>query len=243
MIRNLKVLLAAAMALMAFGALASAAQASKFTAPLVGASGETTISAKPDETGGTKTAHHVFDITNPLKTTEVLSITCNEVTGDTVIKGESTEEVTITPHWGKTVEGKFKTECNFAGQEVEVSTGACQLKFTASGLVHIEKDPGVEGECKHGKNPIFFAVTGAFECRVEIGEQTIEGVKYHAGPTIGGKPTITVEMTNLVMVANASGVACPWGTGKIATYTTGNTIITGAVKGSTTEMREIKWDA
>ena len=242
MIRNLRVLLAATMALAAFGALASTAQAAKFTAPGVGAGGETTISAKPDEAGGTKTAHQVLDITDPI-TGNVLSITCNEVTGDTVIKGESTEEVTITPHWGKTVGGVFKTECNFAGTEISLNSGACQFKFTASGLLHIEKDPNVAGECKHGKNPIFFAVTGAFECRVEIGEQTIEGVKYHAGPTIGGKPTITVEMTNLVIVANASGVACPWGTGKIATYTTGNTILTGAVKGSETEMREVKWDA
>ena len=247
MIRNLRVLLAAAMALMAFGALASAAQASKFTAPGVGAGGETTISAIPDETVGTKTAHHVFDITNPLNPLEVLSITCNEFTGDTVIKGESTEEVTVTPHWGKTVAGVFKTECNFAGQEVEVSTGACQLKFTASGLVHIEKHPGVAGECKHGKQPITFKTPAPNECHVEVAEQTIEGVKYHPGPERGNpkRPTITLEANNLALVANATGPLCPWGTSKLGTFTTGNTIITGATLGGTSEasMREIKWDA
>jgi len=241
MIRNLRVLLAAAMALAAFGALASAAQAAQFTAPGVGGAAETTISAKPDETAGTKTAHQVVEITKP-GTAESLSMTCNEVTGDTVIKGESTEEVTVTPHWGKTVEGVFKTECNFIGQEVPISIGACQFKFTASGQLHIEKDPNVEGECKHGQKPITFNNT-KLECKVEVGQQTIEGVKYHAGPTIGGKPTVTLEANNLVVEANTSGAGCPWGTSKLGTYTTGNTIITGAVKGSETEMREIKWDA
>jgi hypothetical protein len=244
MIRNLKVLLAAAMALAAFGALASAAQAAQFTAPGAGEKGETTISAQPDEAGGTKTAHHVFDITNPANHAEVLSITCNEFTGDAVIKGESVTSVTVTPHWGRTVAGVFETKCEFAGQTVEVKPGACQLTFTADGIVHIEKDPNVAGECKHGKSPIVFQSVAPLPCKVEVGEQTISGVKYHVGPT-RGQPTITLEANNLAVVATATEAACPWGTGSIGTYTTGNTIITGATVGGTTEasMRKIVWDA
>ena len=61
MIRNLKVLVAAAMALAAFGVFsASGAQAAEFhcsTEPCTG-------TLKPDETAGTKTSHHVFIVHN-----------------------------------------------------------------------------------------------------------------------------------------------------------------------------------
>ena len=83
MIRNLKVLLLAALAVTALGALtASAAHAhtpAKFTAPGAGALETTTLTVGKDGTG--KTAHQVFDIFNAAKTASV-SFTCNEVTAD-----------------------------------------------------------------------------------------------------------------------------------------------------------------
>jgi hypothetical protein len=245
MIRNLKVLMAAAMALAAFSVLAQAAQAApKFTAPGVGAAAETTITLQPDEAAGTKTAHHVFDIKGPPPTEEVLSITCNELTGDGVVKGESTESVTITPHYGKTNEkGVFETKCNFAGQEVEVSTGACDYNVTASGLLHVETDKNLTGECKIGANPIVFE---RLNCKVEVGAQTVEGIKFHEGPERGNpkKKTITLEANNLVIKYKATGTLCPFGEQTNGTYTTGNTIITGSKKGSVaeTEMVGIAWD-
>jgi hypothetical protein len=245
MIRNLKVLMAAAMALAAFSVLAQAAQAApKFTAPGVGAA-ETTITLQPDEAAATKTAHHVFDITNEAKTAE-FSITCNELTGDGVVKGESTESITITPHYGKTnAKGEFETLCNFGGQEVPFSTGACDFKFTASGLLHVETDTGLTGECKIGKNPVSLS-SAALQCTLEIGAQTIEGVKFHEGPERGNpkKKTITLEANNLAFEYTAFGTGCPYGVTKNGLYTTGNTIVTGSKKGSVAEpeMVGIAWD-
>jgi hypothetical protein len=233
MIRNLKSLLLAALAVAALGALAaSAASAAQFTAE--GQEGkETTLTVLPDGTG--KTAHQVFDIRKG-PSEGVLAITCNEVTGSATVSGSSFTEATITPHWGKTVSGVFKTECNFAGQEVEVNTGACDLILTASGSVIIKTDTKVAGECKHGKQPITFINT-TLNCHVEVGAQTINGVKYHN--LEGG--LVTVEPKELAVEYNATGVGCPYGTLSNGQLTTGNTIITGEKKG-TTEMVSLKWD-
>jgi hypothetical protein len=234
MIRNLKTLLLAALAVTAFGALAaSAAQAHpQFTVPGAGVAEETTLTALPDGTG--KTAHHVFDIRKE-PGVGVLSITCNEFTGDATVVGSSFNSATVTPHWGKLVAGVFKTECNFAGQEVEVNTGACDLVFTATGTVIIQTDTKLVGECKHGKQPITFN-NSTLNCHVEVGEQEITGVKYNNL----ADGTITVEPTELAVKYNATGVGCPYGTLENGQFTTGNTIITGERAG---KMVEVKWDA
>jgi hypothetical protein len=231
MIRNLKALLLAALAVAALGALAASASAAEFTAE---GSGETTLTVLPDGTG--KTAHHVFDIRKG-PNEGVLSITCNESTGDATVFGSSFTQATITPHWGKTVAGVFKTECNFAGQEVEINTGACEFLYTADGTIHIQTDTNLVGECKHGKQPITFNNT-TLNCHVEWAEQTITGVKYH---NIGGG-LITVEANELAVQYNATGVGCPYGTLNNGLFTTGNTILTGEKKG-TNEMVNLAWDA
>jgi hypothetical protein len=233
MIRNLKSLLLA-LAVAALGALAaSAASAAEFTAE--GQAGkETTLTVLPDGTG--KTAHHVFDIRKG-PNEGVLSITCNESTGNATASGSSFAQATITPHWGKTVAGVFKTECNFAGQEVEINTGACDFLYTADGTIHIQTDTNLVGECRHGKQPISFSNT-TLNCHVEWGEQTITGVKYH---NIAGG-LVTVEGNELAVEYNATGVGCPYGTLNNGQFTTGNTILTGEKKG-TTEMVNLAWDA
>jgi hypothetical protein len=231
MIRNLKVLLLAALAVTAFGAVtASGASAATFTSE----SAETTLTALPDGTG--KTAHHVFDIRKE-PGVGVLSITCNEFTGDATVTGTSFTQATTTPHWGKNVAGVFKTECNFAGQEVEVNTGACDLLFTADGTIHIQTDTNLVGECKHGKQPITFNNT-TLNCHVEVGEQTVSGVKYHNLPD----GTVTLEANELAVQYNATGVGCPYGTLSNGQFTTGNTIVTGE-NPKTGTMVNISWDA
>jgi hypothetical protein len=234
MIRNLKTLLLAALAVTALGALAaSAAQAHpEFTAQ-VQAGKETTVTALPDGTG--KTAHHVFDIRKG-PNEGVLSITCNEFTADGVVSGSTFSEVTVTPHWGKTVAGVFKTECNFVGQEVEVNTGACDLVLTATETVIIKTDTKLVGECKHGKQPITFNNT-TLNCHVEVGEQTITGIKYHNF----ADGTVTVESTALAVQYNATGVGCPYGTKTNGQFTTGNTILTG--EDITGAMVPLSWHA
>ena len=98
MIRNLKALLAAALAITAFSAMAASAAsaatwpAAEFTAESQ-AGRSTTLTALPD--GTAKNSHHVFDISAGETT---LSITCNEFTTDAVVAGASATQITVTPH-------------------------------------------------------------------------------------------------------------------------------------------------
>jgi hypothetical protein len=102
MIRNLKALFAAAMVL---GALASLGAASAQAAePLFHCAVEPCkLKLKPDETAGTKTAHHVLIIKNNASPVESLSITCNQLDGTAT---SSTKTLTTA-----TVTGLEYTEC------------------------------------------------------------------------------------------------------------------------------------
>ena len=228
MTHDLRALLAALLALTAFGALtASAAQAApEFTAPGAAAGPTTTIVSERDEElgGGAKTAHQVFDISKA-DGTGTLSITCKEaVATNAHLIGPTSQEVTATID--------FQNECKFAGQAAPVNSGACYFIFTPNGQLHIKTDPGVGGTCTHGSKPITFEIPG---CKVEIGEQTLHGVKYRP-VTIGGKKALTLEILNLKrtngaevtgLQYNATGVNCAYGTTTNGQLTTANTIIRG----------------
>jgi hypothetical protein len=232
MIRNLKVMLLAALAVTAFGVFAaSAAQAAQFTAPLAGAGATTTIKPAKDGTG--KTSHHVFDIGNTATTSNV-SFTCEEITGTGTAVGPASEEVLFTTPGYNT--------CNAGGQAVTVQNTGCNFRFTASGLLHIVSEAG--HNCAHGAEPIDITFAG---CKVEVGAQTIEGIKYHnlnaAGTTVGSGEgsKVTIEpVINTKIVYNAKGANCEYGTTSNGTYTTGNTIVTGEREGKAVEVR---WDA
>ena len=224
MIRKLKVMLLAALAVSALGALgASVAQGhtpAKFTNPSNTNTITTTLTLGKDGTG--KTAHQVLDVFNAAKTASV-SFTCNEVTGDGNAIGPEPDSVTIkTP--------LFTGECSVAGQKlVTVHPGLCNLTLSPSGEVEIVND-GATTECVHGKKPIL-VTTGAFNCTVEVGAQQLKGlVKYHnlkGAETVasGQGETITVEAKELELTYNAFGTGCPFGTTSNGLYTTGNAII------------------
>ncbi len=223
MIRNLKVLLLATVAVTALSALsASATQAApKFT---TGAKvGETTeFKILKDGTG--KTAHQVLDI-RKADGTGVLSLTCNEIAGTGTAIGPEPTEITVpTPAF---------QGCIFAGQEVSIPNTGCNFIFTASGLLHIVNDSALE--CAHGKKPIHFTNT-VLNCKVEWGAQTVEGVKYHNL----ADGTVTVEMPELQLQYNATGVGCPYGTTNNGLLTTGNFIFEGRRGGVKVN---IAWDS
>ena len=233
MIRNLKALILAALAVAALGAvMASAAQAApKFTVPGAAENAETTLTVLKD--GTTKTAHQVFDIWNS-KMEEEKTITCNEATGDATVKGASqTAILSITPG--------FSGSCQFLGQEVTVENKGCNFEFTALGLLHIRSESEVAGKkCKHGESPIVFQTKAPLECKVEVAEQTVEGITYHN--LADGTITLNVpEAGAAKLTYNATGKDCPFGTLSNGNFTTGNVIITGEKKG-TTEMVNISWD-
>jgi hypothetical protein len=221
MIRNLKALMLAAMAVLAMSAVA--AQGAQAHTPAVFHSelSETTITTLPDETAGTKTAHHVFDINN-----NTMSITCNTVTVDSVIT-ESTP-TTIT------ADNVAYNTCTFNGQSVTVEMHGCHYMFHADGRVDIVG-------CNAGEKIKF----SGNNCTVEVGEQSgLTEVTYHAGPLRNGKKTVTLEAHVTGIAYTASGTNCTeTGAKTDGNYTTGNTIVTGSKKGSVAaaDIVNIEW--
>jgi hypothetical protein len=246
MIRDLKTLTLAMLALVALGAtVSSAAQgAARFTVEGAGAADETTLTVLKDDEGGTKpkTAHHVFDFYNAAKTTE-LSLTCNELTADgTVVGPEQTDITLVTPAFegGGTVFPK----CTLAGQDITLENKGCNFTLQATGTFEITSETNTAGnKCAHGEKPIVFAIPN---CKIEIGAQTlVNKLRYHnlAGGLITVEtPTGAVGDPFLEFTYNATGATCPFGTLNNGQYTTGNTLITGEKKGTNT-MVNLKWDS
>jgi hypothetical protein len=254
-IRNLKALLLAALAVTAFSALAaSSAQAvPKFTAPGAGAAAKTTLKVVKDGTG--KTAHQVFDISK-LDGSGVITFTCEELTGSGTVVGESVEEgVIATPAFQTTT--AVENKCEVVGQpEVRITNTGCDITFTAAGEVKIVNEAthicahSTESSHEAGKEPITIQ-SGSLSCTVEVGAQTVVGkVKYHnltnALVTVksGEGETITVETppiaTPLGVTYNSYGVGCPYGTTTNGKYTTGNLLVQGLRENGAQQV--IRWD-
>lgn len=64
-------------------------------------------------------------------------------------------------------------------------------------------------------------------------------MKYH-NITLSEKGAVTLEMPNLAVQYNASGVGCAYGTTSNGIYTTGNQILKGEREGQITSL---EWDA
>lgn len=229
--------MAAVLALAASGSFAAAANAAQFTAPGAGG-GTTTIVSERDAanpSGGQtqgQTSHEVFDIRKS-DGTGVLSITCNEAFATNAsASGESISAISTTLDFRSAV---GNPNCTFAGQTVTVNSGACGFVFSAAGHVTIQNDGGT---CAAGSSPIMFENT-LLGCKVEVGAQTISGVKYH-NITIGGAGAVTLETNNLAIAYNAIGVGCPYGTTTNGLYTTGNAILRGEREGG---IKALSWDA
>ena len=239
MIRNLKVLLLAALSVCALSAVAasSAQAAAAFTAPGAGAAEVTTLKLLPDGAG--KVAHQVFIIKNAAESSSV-SITCNEIGGtpDGITGSSTTAILLTTPTFGAAGVGSCKDS---TGQTAIVTNTGCDFEFTAQGvnttpaLVHIksEKNAVAPNLCKHGEKPIDIVTP---TCKVEVGEQTIEGIKYKNL----ADGTVTVEGVGLKgLTYNAKGASCEFGTTHNGEYATGAAIVTGERGGA---MKEVKWD-
>ena len=232
---NLKTMLLAALAVTAFGALTSAAQATQFTAPGAAAGATTTLDITTDGTG--KTSHQVFVIGNAAGTSTV-SFTCEAIIAGpehSHIIGPANEDVTITPAW---------SGCNAAGQAVTITNTGCIFTFTANGELHITNDTAKV--CAHGggNSPIELVFAG---CKIEVGAQTLKGIKYHnlnaAGTTVGSNEgtKVTVEPVVSGITYNAAGANCNYGTTSNGSFTTGNTIVTGTRPAGT--VVDVRWDS
>jgi hypothetical protein len=235
MIRNLKALVLAVVAVVALGALGATAAQAHTPATFTSGAPPTTLTVLPDGSG--KTAHQVLDI-QKADGTGGLPITCSRVTGEVTVEGTSFTDVTVTP--------KFEESCTFLGQSVVVENTGCNFIYTADGTLHITSEfAAAPNTCKHGEKPIEWKTAAPLECKVEIGEQTVTGVKYHnlnaageAVETYG--QTVTAEQKELALQYNATGKDCPYGTTSNGLFTTGNFILTGDIYGTST-MDNVSW--
>jgi len=221
MIRNLKVLLAAAIALTAFGALnATGAQAAEeFHCALT----QCRLTLNPDGEVGSATAHQVFVVTDEKGAT--LSLTCKQLTGDARVESatKAVPEVTVT---GLAYDG-----CNVVGEPFAVRMNECDYDFKAinGGTVN-----GAEVHIRcPGSKHIELEITST-KCLLEVTPQTLVGIHYHNIP-VGEKKEVTVE-TSVPNVsvewifgtkANCLGLEVGAGKKLTAKFSTGNTIVTG----------------
>ena len=211
MIRNLKVLLLAALTISAVGAIAaSSASASHATAQRftnLTSGSPTVVTTETDGSVGSSTAHQVFDTTNGAATCKATDLK------GTVGTGPEPEEAIFEED-----EAKGFTECKFLGQTATVKMNGCKLTFTP----HDANVVGCGGT---------FIEISAGGCTVKIPEQGLfkEAVKYENLGAGGNDMYVTAEVaTKAEVEGTASGAGCiatgPFTTGQ---YTTGNTLVKG----------------
>ncbi len=226
MIRNLKILIAAAMALAAFGVIgASSAQGAEFhcgAEPCM-------ITVKPDGTPGPtgKTAHHVF-VFKQLASS--VALTCQQASGHGTSATKTFKHLTLTK--------VLYSSCNVAGEAATVSMNGCEYSFDVGG-VH---DATAQINCPVGKSiQIEVPATG---CVITIGGTGVlgGGLTFHDAETNGTKKTeVTMEITLTEITATVNS-KCPGGLKEgVATceYTTGNAELTAEKDG--TEIHTNLW--
>ena len=218
MIRNLKILVAAAMALGVLGAFsASGAQAAEFHCSVEPCAGR----LKPDETTGTKTAHHVFVVEN-LTTTEAVSFTCSSLSGKgTVAVKKTTTEVEVGGAVGS-ASALVYSECTINGSPgVTFDMNGCKYNFTVAGNVSITG-------CTNAAKQIEVTIP---ECTFDIPEQgPLSGVTYHTiGTTPNREVTVSTNVHNIKINATGSTSGCKINPSQTLTVTdtTANSIVTG----------------
>ena len=200
MIRNLKAVALAAMALAGFAAIGAAgASAAEYHCD-VGGGQSCAVTLSPDGTG--KTAHHVFIVK---KGALSAAVTCNSLSGSATIAKTATEA---------TVTNLLYSGCNLVGIEAGVDTNGCDYLFKANG-------GAVSVVCPAGKT---MKVT-AGACTIEVGSQALTGITY---TNINSKKEVTGSalVKNISGIAGAGCAAIIGFSGAFTEgeYTTGNTI-------------------
>jgi len=236
MIRNLKVLFAAAMALAVFGALSATAHAAeeKFHCSVA----PCTATLAPDEATGTTTAHHVWVMKG--KNTEgkevSVSFTCNQLTGEATSATSTATELTFT---NLRYEDSFGSpSCKVgAAATVSIDFTSCDYKFASAGGA--KSTAQIHLLCTTAGDGIDLFINGVL-C-VKITPATAAGLGFHDSK-IGGEKKITTATVNVsfpvaaVMLENSTNPTCIASLGNLsavtsAVYTTGNTLIKAETSG------------
>ena len=210
MIRNLKVLAAAAMALASLGALAASAHAAEETFHC--SVEPCRIRVRGDGSG--KTQHQVFVVVGANK--QEVSFTCPNVTAEARRATKTSGALTFS-----NINYGSETECTVNGSPgVNVTTTGCAYEFTSAGGA---TGAEIHVECE-GTNVIRVAVAG---CTYKIGAQRIKGSIYH---NIGEPAPVTTEVTVINNVkgieTTQEGAGCKTTEPLTSEYVTGNVIAT-----------------
>jgi hypothetical protein len=237
MIRNLKVLIAAAMALAAFGALSASAHAAEEFHCSVEPNCRATLA--PDEAAGTTTAHHVFVVKGKTSAGAEgsVSFTCNQLTGEATSPGKTASELTFTNLKYENSKTPVEDKCKVGSSEtVTVDFNGCDYKFTSKN--GSKALPAEQAEV-HVVCPKVAEVTQVIVITIngtpclKIGEFSAPGISYHDSGIGGAKKIVTatanVAVPNSALtlenIANANCTAIGLATTSGATYTTGNTLV------------------
>ena len=228
MIRNLKVLFAAAMALAAFGAFSSSAHAAEELFHCTVAPCTATLAA--DETAGTTTAHHVFVVKGKTAggTESSFSITCPQLTGQATLSTQTATEATVTNL--KYENAKSEARCVFFGSEsLEINFTSCDYKVQS--LNGSKSTAQVHVLCSTAGDAIDLSIKGTL-C-FQITPFTSTGLGYHDS-LIGGVKKVVTATANVAVpgaavdLKNVGSANCAvFGLSSVtaATYTTGNTLV------------------
>jgi hypothetical protein len=218
MIRNLKVLFAAAMVLGAVGAFsASGAQAAEFHCAQVNC----VFTASPDGTVGTKASHHVYVVSNSEGAS--VALTCEQLTGSGTIAPKTSSLLTLNT-------GLAYHGCkDSAGNPVVVDFNGCDYTFTSGGLAGVTCPEGKKIQVTYGPEKKCTAEIGTFEDRATITYTTI-------GVTPNRHVTVAANVTNIPVSypAGSTTANClldPSKTPITSAYTTGNTTVKATVGG------------
>jgi len=210
MIRNLNVLMAAAMALGSIGAIGVAgahAAEEKFHCSVE----PCRFTARSDGTG--KTAHQVFVVKGA--NNEEVSFTCNGVTAEATSSTKTATALSFTNiNYGP------ETECSVNGTPgVSVTTTGCAYEFTSpGGATSTELHIVCTGSIR----------IGIFRCTFRIGSQRLKGPKYHnIGKEADTTTEVTVENAITGIAVTQEGTGCKTTEPLTGSFTTGNVIVTG----------------
>jgi hypothetical protein len=210
MIRNLKVLGLALVAMMALTAMAATA-----------ASAETTIASfhSDSSTGNTiltgeATGNHVFDAAGS-------TITCTGAKFEGTQTGNTAEDVTTSVSYSGctvTVFG-FKIAAT-------VNMGGCAYTFNANGEVGVVNRAGATKTCAE-ENITYRVSNFSGECDVKVGPQTGLKSASYTGTTTSANSTINVAPNVTGIHGVAAGNLCTAGTFTNGAYTSGPATVKG----------------
>ena len=208
MIRNLKVLIAAAMVLGAFGAFsASGAQAAEFHCSVE----PCTMTLKADGAVPSKQSHYVYQLKNSAG--ESVALTCQQITGQATLNTKTATTITVTNI-------AYHSCLDSAGNKITVHMNGCDYTFTSHGLAGVNCPAGQSIAVTYGPEEKCTLTIGTFSHRGTITYKNL-------GTAPNREVTVEANVKNIPVTVHGTTANCLLDVTKTpftSEYTTGNTI-------------------